>query len=36
VLVIENFPWHDHQKRLAAVAAAVSVVVAVIFLARVF
>src|SRR5580704_12572591 len=36
VLVIENFPWHDGQKRLATVAAAVSVVVAVIFLARVF
>ena len=36
VLVIENFAWHDGQKQLATVAAAVSVVVAFIFLARVF
>lgn len=36
VLVIENFDWHDGQKRLATFAAAVSAVVALIFLARVF
>jgi succinate dehydrogenase subunit D len=36
VLVIENFAWRDGQKQLATLAAAVSVLVAVVFLARVF
>jgi len=36
VLVIENLDWHDGQKQLAMLAAAVSAVVAFIFLARVF
>jgi fumarate reductase subunit D len=36
VLVIENFDWHDRQKQLAALAAAVSAAVAFIFLVRVF
>ncbi len=36
VLVIENFPWRDGQKQLATLAAAVSVLVAFIFLVRVF
>lgn len=36
VLVIENFPWRDGQKQLATLAAAVSALVAVIFLARMF
>jgi fumarate reductase subunit D len=36
VLVIENFDWHDGQKQLATLAAAVSVVVAFVFLVRVF
>jgi fumarate reductase subunit D len=36
VLVIENFPWHDGQKQLATLAAAVSAIVALIFLVRVF
>ena len=36
VLAIENFDWRDGQKQLAALAAAVSVVIAVIFLVRVF
>lgn len=36
VLVIENFDWRDGQKQLATIAAAVSVIVAFIFLARVF
>jgi fumarate reductase subunit D len=36
VLVIENFDWHDRQKQLATLAAAVSAVVAFIFLVRVF
>lgn len=36
VLAIENFPWYDGQKQLATLAAAVSAVIAVIFLARVF
>ncbi len=36
VLVIENFPWHDGQKQLATLAAAVSAIVAFIFLVRVF
>ena len=35
VLVIENFDWRDGQKQLATIAAAVSVLVAVGFLARV-
>jgi fumarate reductase subunit D len=35
VLVIENFDWHDGQKRLATLAAAVSALVAFFFLARV-
>jgi fumarate reductase subunit D len=36
VLVIENFDWRDGQKQLAALAAAVSAVIAFIFLVRVF
>jgi fumarate reductase subunit D len=36
LLVIENFDWADGQKQLATIAAAVSAVVALIFLARVF
>jgi len=36
VLVIENFDWHDGQKQLATIAAAVSAVVAFVFLIRVF
>lgn len=36
VLVIENFDWHDGQKRLAMLAATVSAVVGFVFLARVF
>jgi len=36
VLVIENFDWRDGQKQLATLAAAVSVLAAFIFLARVF
>jgi len=36
VLLIENLPWHDGQKQLATLAAAVSAVVAVIFLVRMF
>ncbi len=36
VLVIENFAWRDGQKQLATIAAAVSVLVAVGFLARLF
>ena len=36
VLVIENFAWSDGQKQLATLAAALSAVVAFIFLARVF
>jgi len=36
VLVIENFPWHEGQKQLATLAAAVSAIVALIFLVRVF
>ena len=36
VLVIENFAWSDGQKQLATIAAAVSAVVAFIFLVRVF
>jgi fumarate reductase subunit D len=36
VLVIENLDWRDGQKQLATIAAAVSAIVAFIFLARVF
>jgi fumarate reductase subunit D len=36
LLVIENLPWRDGQKQLASVAAAVSAVIALIFLARMF
>jgi fumarate reductase subunit D len=36
VLVIENFAWRDGQKHLATLAAAVSVLIAAGFLARVF
>lgn len=36
VLVIENFAWRDGQKQLATLAAAVSAILAFIFLARVF
>ena len=36
VLVIENFAWRDGQKQIAAIAAAVSILVAAGFLARVF
>jgi fumarate reductase subunit D len=36
VLVIENFDWHDGQKRLATLAATVSAIVAFVFLVRVF
>ena len=36
VLVIENFDWRDGQKQLATLAAAVSALVAFIFLVRVF
>jgi fumarate reductase subunit D len=36
LLVVENLPWLDGQKRLAVLAAAVSAVVAFVFLARVF
>jgi fumarate reductase subunit D len=36
VLVIENFDWHDGQKRLAMLAATISALVAVVFLVRVF
>ena len=36
ILVIENLDWHDGQKQLATIAAAVSAVVAFIFLVRVF
>jgi len=36
VLVIENFDWHDGQKRLAMFGATVSAVVAFIFLVRMF
>lgn len=36
VLVIENLDWRDGQKQLATLAAAVSAVIAFIFLARVF
>jgi fumarate reductase subunit D len=36
VLVIENFSWRDGQKQLATLAAAVSALIAFIFLVRVF
>jgi fumarate reductase subunit D len=36
VLVIENLPWTGGQKQLATFAAAISAIVAFIFLARVF
>ncbi|HZC55710.1 MAG TPA: succinate dehydrogenase, cytochrome b subunit [Xanthobacteraceae bacterium] len=36
VLLIENFDWRDGQKQIATVAAALSVIIAFIFLARVF
>jgi fumarate reductase subunit D len=36
VLVIENLDWRDGQKQLATLAAAVSAIVAVVFLVRVF
>ncbi len=36
VLVIENFDWRDGQKQLATIAAALSALVAFIFLVRVF
>lgn len=36
ILVIENFNWRDGQKQLAALAAALSAIVAFAFLARVF
>ncbi len=36
ILVIENFDWRDGQKQFATLAAAISAVVAFIFLIRVF
>ncbi len=36
VLVIENFDWRDGQKQIATIAAALSAIVAFIFLVRVF
>ena len=36
ILVIENFDWRDGQKQLAALAAALSALVAFAFLLRVF
>jgi len=36
ILVIENFAWRDGQKQLAALAAALSAIVAFAFLVRVF
>jgi fumarate reductase subunit D len=36
LLVIENLDWRDGQKQLATLAAAISAVIAFIFLARVF
>jgi fumarate reductase subunit D len=36
ILVIENFAWHDGQKQLATLAAAVSAIVALAFLVRIF
>jgi succinate dehydrogenase subunit D len=36
ILVIENFDWREGQKQLATLAAAVSAIVAFVFLVRVF
>jgi fumarate reductase subunit D len=36
LLVLENLPWLDGQKRLALLAAAASAAIAFAFLARVF
>ncbi len=36
ILVIENLPWTGGQKQLATLAAAISAIVAFIFLVRVF
>jgi len=36
VLVIENFDWRDGQKQIATVAAALSAIIAFVFLVRVF
>jgi len=36
ILVIENLDWREGQKQLAALAAAVSAIVAFVFLVRVF
>jgi succinate dehydrogenase subunit D len=36
VLVIENFDWRDGQKQLATIAAAISAIIAAIFIVRVF
>ena len=36
VLLIENFSWRDGQKQLATAAAAISAIVAFLFLVRVF
>ena len=36
LLVIENLPWRDEQKELAAIAAGLSAVIAFILLARLF
>ena len=36
VLVIENLDWRDGQKQLATLAAAISAIVAFVFLVRVF
>ena len=36
VLVIENLEWRDGQKQLATIAATVSAIVALLFLAQVF
>ena len=35
ILLVENLPWSDRQKELASAAAAVSALIAFIFLARV-
>jgi hypothetical protein len=36
LLVIENLDWRDGQKQLATIAAALSAIIAFIFLARLF
>lgn len=36
ILVIENLPWHDRQRQLAAGAALISVIAAAVLLVRVF